>query len=213
MSAAQPRRADRAPAAGSTPRRILAVVEELLARGGENAVSIREICLRAGVTAPTIYHHFGDKQSLVDRVVDECFTEFDRSLTRHRLPADAVESLRAGFDRYVAYGLRHPNHYRLIFQHPPSRPTAAGVASYANLRSAVARIAELGRLRTTVDEGAFAFWSTAHGITALLINGFEPPGDVVTLVRDALIDRLTRPARKSHKSKPQPSEVPHGARK
>src|SRR5215470_4413664 len=172
-------RAARDRAAQATQRRILAVVEKLLAQGGEEAVSIREICLRAGVTAPTIYHHFGDKQSLIDRVIDDCFTEFDRSLTRHRVSSDPVEALRAGFDRYVEYGMKHPSHYRLIFQHRPARPTAAGTASYEKLRAAVARIAEAGRLRSSVDEGAFAFWCTAHGVTSLLINGFKQPGDVV----------------------------------
>jgi AcrR family transcriptional regulator len=165
------------------------------------------------VTAPTIYHHFGDKQSLIDRVIDDCFRDFDRSLTRQRIPADPVEALRAGFDRYVAYGLRHPSHYRTIFQHRALRPTAAGVSSYDKLRAAVARIDAAGRLRTSVDEGAFAFWSTAHGITSLLINGFEPPGDVASLVRDALIDRLTLPAEGRRRPRTQPREDSHGARK
>jgi len=198
-------------AAQATQRRILGVVERLLAQGGAEAVSIREVCLRAGVTAPTVYHHFGDKQSLVDRVIDECFLEFDRSFLRRRMPADPVEALRAGFDRYVAYGIEHPSHYRVIFQHRAARPTAAGVGSYEKLRAAVARIAAVGRLRTTVDEGAFVFWSTAHGITSLLINGFQPPGESAALVRDALIDRLTLPA--SGKKKTQTSEVTHAARK
>ncbi len=202
VPAAQVRRSPRDRAAEATQRRILGVVEKLLDQGGEETVSIREICLRARVTPPTIYHHFGDKDSLVERVIDDCFAEFDRSLTSHRLPTDPVEALRDGFDRYVAYGLDHPSHYRLIFQKRRERPTAAGVSSYEKLRQAVARIDEAGRLRTSVDQGAYAFWSVAHGITSLLIGGFEQPGDVVALVRDALIDRLTTK-----------KEVPHGARK
>ena len=39
----------------------------------------RELGARAGVTAPTVYHHFGDKAALVTRVIDECFGEFDRA--------------------------------------------------------------------------------------------------------------------------------------
>lgn len=195
MPAGTARRSTRDRAAEATRRRILKVVEALLAEGGPEAASIRAICLRAEVTPPTVYHHFGDKQALIDRVVEACFHEFDRSMVRRRTPADPVEALRVGFDRYVAYGLRHPSHYRVIFQHRPARRTAAGLASYDRLRAAVARIAECGRLRTTVDEGAFAFWCTAHGVTSLLINGFHPPGDTVALLRDALIERLTTPPR------------------
>src|SRR4030095_10612063 len=57
---------------------ILAAAAALLASGGEEGLSIRELCARAGVTAPTVYHHFGDKASLVARVIDSCFEEFER---------------------------------------------------------------------------------------------------------------------------------------
>src|SRR5262245_45087402 len=103
-------------ASASTRDAILTAAEVILARGGEDALSIRELCARVGVTAPTIYHHFGDKDRLVAEVVDACFAEFDRALTTGRMPADPVEALRWGFDRYVAYGVAHPAHYRLLFQ-------------------------------------------------------------------------------------------------
>ena len=48
----------------ATRRAILDAAERLLASGGEEQVSIRELCLRAGVSPPTIYHHFGDKAGL-----------------------------------------------------------------------------------------------------------------------------------------------------
>ena len=112
--------------AAATRRAILAAAEALLARGGEAGLSIRELCARAGVTPPTVYHHFGDKGALVDRLVDACFAEFDRTFMRRRPPADPVEALRWGFDRYVEYGLAHPAHYRLMFQRSmPRRPTSA----------------------------------------------------------------------------------------
>src|SRR5207248_2554581 len=83
-------------------------------QGDEAGLSIRELCARARVTAPTVYHHFGDKGALLDRLVDACFAELDRAFTRRRSPADPVEALRWGFDRYVEYGLAHPSHYRLM---------------------------------------------------------------------------------------------------
>lgn len=192
-------------AAETTRRRILATVEQLLAHGGEDAVSIREVCLRAAVTPPTIYHHFGDKQALIDRVVTDCFVEFDRSMARRRRPSDPVEVLRVGFDRYIAYGLAHPSHYRLMFQQAYARPNAAGMESYNNLRAAVAAVAAAGRLRAPVNEATFAYWSGVHGITSLLVAGFGRADDpAVALLRDALIDRLTTDqSEKSTKQRPR----------
>src|SRR5437762_12974029 len=83
----------------ATRRAILDAAEHLLATVGEAGLSIREVCARAGVTAPTIYHHFGDKAALVARVVDACFVEFDRTLRARPAPGDPIEALRSGFDQ------------------------------------------------------------------------------------------------------------------
>src|SRR4029079_19193146 len=115
----------------ATRRAILDAAEELLASVGESGLSIREggaravgrsireVCARAGVTAPTIYHHFGDKAALVARVVDDCFADFEHAFAHRTAPNDPVEALRWSFDRYVEYGLGHRIHYRLMFGSRP----------------------------------------------------------------------------------------------
>jgi AcrR family transcriptional regulator len=187
--------APRAAATAATRRAILDAAEHLLATVGEPGLSIREVCARAGVTAPTVYHHFGDKRALVDCVVAECFTRFDRNFRRRDVPADPVERLRWSFDRYVEYGLAHPDHYRLMFQQPAPRPTSAGRASYAGLERLVQTVADAGRLIPALAPATAAFWAAVHGVTALLISGFLKPGaPAAVLVRDAVIAQLTRPA-------------------
>jgi AcrR family transcriptional regulator len=185
----------RAVGAEATRRAILDAAEELLASVGEDGLSIREICLRAGVTPPTIYHHFGDKAALVDRVVDDCFAAFDRAFEDRTPPADPVERLRFLFDRYVEYGVTHPVHYRLMFLHPHGRPTPAGLASYDRLRRSVRAIADAGRLVPPIEDATAAFWSSVHGVTSLAIAGFLPRrAAAIAIVRDAMIAELTRPA-------------------
>jgi AcrR family transcriptional regulator len=178
----------------ATRRAILDAAGELLASGGEAGLSIREVCSRAGVTPPTVYHHFGDKAALVDRVVEECFTEFDQAAAKRTPPADPVEALRWAADGYLRYGVERPTHYRLMFQQRPARPSAAGLASYDRLRRLIAAIAAAGRLVPPVEDATAAFWCTVHGVTSLVIAGFlEPDAPSVALVRDAMIAQLTRP--------------------
>lgn len=179
----------------TTRRTILDAAGQLLAEGGEEGLSIREVCARAGVTPPTIYHHFGDKAALVDRVVDDCFAEFDRAFRGRAAPVNPVEALRWGFDRYVEYGLEHPTHYRLMFSRRRARLTPGGLASYDGLRRRLAAIAAAGLLVPPVEDATAAFWSGVHGVTSLLIAGFWKPGaPAAKLVRDAIIAQLTRPA-------------------
>lgn len=178
----------------ATRRAILDAAEHLLATVGEAGLSIREVCARAGVTAPTIYHHFGDKAALVARVVDDCFAAFERAFAHRAAPHDPVEALRWAFDRYVEYGLRHRIHYRLMFGTRPSRPSAPGLASYDNLRRRVIAIADADRLRAPVEEATAAFWASVHGVTSLLISEFwSPDNPAVALVRDAMVAQLTIP--------------------
>jgi len=172
-----------------TRRAILAAAEDLLARGD---LSIRQLCARARVTPPTIYHHFGDKAALVARVIDDCFADFDQALARRRPPADPVEALAWAFDRYVEYGLAHPTHYRLMFQQRDVQPTPAGLAAYDRLRQMVAAIAAAGRLKPSVEAATRACWCAAHGVSSLLVGGYFSPEDpAVALLRDGLITQLT----------------------
>ena len=188
----------------ATRRAILDAAGELLASGGEAGLSIREVCARAGVTPPTLYHHFGDKAALVDRIVDDCFTEFDQEAATRTPPADPVEALRWAADGYLRYGVAHPTHYRLMFQQRPARPSPAGLASYDRLRRLVTAIAAAGRLVPPVEDATAAAWCALHGITSLAIAGYlEPDAPSIGLVRDAMIAQLTReaPARRARSRK------------
>lgn len=180
----------------ATRRTILEAAADLLATGGEAALSIREVCARAGVTPPTIYHHFGDKAALIDRVVDDCFADFDRAFAHRAVPSDPVEQLRWAFGRYVEFGVRYPTHYRLMFESGHSRPTPGGRASYDGLRRQVAAIAAADRLRVPVEDATAAFWASFHGVTSLALRGaLKSDSPAIALVREAMISQLTRPAR------------------
>jgi len=192
LSVAADRRRERE--SDATRRAILDAAGRLLSTVGEPGLNIREVCARAGVTAPTIYHHFGDKDALVDRVVDECFAAFDRDFAERTPPSDPVAALRWGFDRYIEYGLRHPAHYQLMFQRRDLRPTPAGLASYDRLRRTVAAVDAAGRLRVGVEDAAAACWAGVHGVTSLVVTGgLRPDAPAIRLVREALIDFVTVP--------------------
>jgi len=178
----------------STRTAILDAAEAILARGGEDALSIRELCARVGVTAPTVYHHFGDKDGLIAEVVDACFAEFDRALTAGPRGDDPVEALSRGFDRYVAYGQAHPAHYRLLFQRRLRAPTPSAVAAYGRLEQLIETVHVAGRLAVPVAEAAPACWAAAHGVTSLVIAGFfKPTSPAVRHVRDAMLAQLVTP--------------------
>ncbi len=85
--------------------RIVESAAGLLAQSADVDVSTRAICDAAGVTAPTLYHHFGDKDGLLAAVVDFGWVAFMET----KLAAAAVvhnhvaDDIRAGWDNHLEF--------------------------------------------------------------------------------------------------------------
>ena len=62
-------------------QKILECALELFFRRGYDAVGIQEICQSAGVTKPTLYHYFGSKYGLLEKLLEEMLAERSRELS------------------------------------------------------------------------------------------------------------------------------------
>src|SRR5258706_12158990 len=108
--------------------RILEPAAGLLARSADADVSTRAICDAAGVSPPTLYHHFGDKDGLLAAVVD---FEWARFLETKRAVAEVVhehvaDDIRAGWNNHIDFARENPNSYKLMWS-PAVAPTSAAV--------------------------------------------------------------------------------------
>ena len=55
---------------------LVAAALQVLEHQGEAAFSTRAVCAMAGVTAPTLYHHFGSADGLLSAAITEGFAQF-----------------------------------------------------------------------------------------------------------------------------------------
>src|SRR5207248_11518684 len=96
---------------------ILDAAERLLIEtGSEEAVSIRRIAEAVGVTPPSIYLHFADKDELIFAVCERQFEALDRVMDEAVVGIeDPLEELYARGKAYVRFGLDHPEEYRILF--------------------------------------------------------------------------------------------------
>lgn len=159
------------------------LLEAALALIGEaGGFATRAVCERAGVTAPTLYHHFGDADGLLNAAV---LRGFDRFLARKlaRPPAaDPAEDLLAGWDDYVAFAREHPRLYAAMFARLlQGVPIPAAEAGRANLAGKLATLAKAGRLAMPVPAAADLVWASAHAAAMLLLSGSPEPGVVAAL--------------------------------
>lgn len=188
--------AGRSSNATSTRDRLLLAAGQLLHEADGGPVSTRAICERAGVQAPTLYHHFGSKQGLLDAVVNYGFTQYVQAPSAE---GDPVDRIRAGWDRHVEYGLAHPAFYVLLYgQIEPGVPCNLTSSAEALLLELFTPLARDGRLRVEAAEAARQFAAANSGVTLSLIAQPEESRDLAmsAQVRESVLAGLLteRPA-------------------
>ncbi len=182
--------------------------------GTDEAVTLRAVAREIGIAAPSIYAHFPDRAAIMLAVVARVFDELTQAISQARLAAsdDPVERLVAGCEAYVAFGLRRPARYRVLFTEPrlgsedswrdyckpvalgPSSPVLAfGAESFALLVDALAACITAGRSASTdAIADSTAIWVALHGTVSLKSSapGFPWP-EPVDFVRQLAL-RLAR---------------------
>ncbi len=154
----------------STKARILEVAAALVAQSPDGDVSTRAVCEAAGVGAPALYRHFGDKEGLLTAVVDHGFDQY-LAAKRERTPGtDPVRDLRDGWDTHTDFALRNPNLYRLMNSPAMRTPPAAALESHRILTEDLRRAAEQGKLRLAPELAAQMIMSANVGVCLMLVS-------------------------------------------
>lgn len=166
---------------------IIAAAKDLLAASDSSAaVSIRAVADAVGVTSPSIYLHFADKDELIEAVCADVFAELDAAMLAAAEGVDDPMSRLCAYGlAYVQFAIEHPEHYRVATM----ECHAAAEASHLDdvlADSAFAHMVEA--VTACMDTGAFThddpvpitleLWSAAHGVASLMITKpFLPWGD------------------------------------
>jgi len=174
---------------------VIRVATELLAELGDvEALTMRAVATAAGVTPPSVYRHFPDKQTLVREIITHQFDEFTSTLQAAAASAGEQPTgrLEAMSRAYVHTGLAQPGHYRVLFSATNAGPAGLGLAadaehpgaaSYRDLIEAVAACLPARRRAGSVPL-ATELWASLHGIVDLRITKPELPWPEP----DALVD-------------------------
>jgi AcrR family transcriptional regulator len=185
------RMARRSETAAATRRSLLDAAGALLDVGGVDAVTLREVGARAGVSRSAAYRHFADKDALLTVLATNALREL----------GDAVEVLAAGDDppeqslhsalvALMTIGRNRPHLYRLMFTTPAGDPTEAVQAAGRTWDLYLGMVGRVVGPQSALHYGALLLTSV-HGIAS-----FESSGhfawDKWQTTGDELIDTVIR---------------------
>jgi AcrR family transcriptional regulator len=136
-------------------------------------MSLRAVASRVGVSVPSIYLHFADKQALLDAVCEEVFEQLHVAMKEASADApDAFEALRQQGIAYLRFAVANPEHYRIVMmgpasEHDPEDEIASG--AFGHVLDSVTACIGLGVLEGDPIHLALQLWAAVHGLASLRI--------------------------------------------
>lgn len=157
---------------GDLPTALIDTALTLLATTSAEALSLREVARRAGVSAAAPYRHFADKEALLAAVAARGFDQLGERLLaadQGRSPQDALVAQGVA---YVSFALEQPAMFQLMFSRFSDKSRypllkKAGEGAYAVLADRVAmQVAQPKRM--VLEAGS---WALVHGLALLFLDG------------------------------------------
>jgi AcrR family transcriptional regulator len=153
---------------------LLAAALKVLEEEGEAQFSTRSVCAVANVTAPTLYHHFGNADGLLSTAIAEAFSQFLESKKAAVQSLDPLTALSEGWDDYVRFAAARPRLYAaMMCRVLKGAQIHAAEQAFGLLIERIAAIAPGGRLALEIKVAADLAWASAHA-ASLLHHGPAP---------------------------------------
>ncbi len=163
---------------------------------GDGAISLRAIAKQIGVSAPALYRHYADRESLLAELAISGFAALRQQLLSVDQHAPRAALIGIGL-AYVAFAQSEPNLYRLMFggrvlpkgAHP--RLDQAGLDAFNVLQDTIARGQRAGYLKPApLALMTATAWSLVHGLSQLTIDGHLPNADAEPQLAEGITSLL-----------------------
>ena len=178
-----PAPAERAYHHGDLRRALLDETVRLIEEQGLDAVSVRELARRLGVSPGAPFRHFENRMALLTAVAEEAQERLVKSVgdaLRHAADADPLQRFRAIGIGFLRWAIQNPTHFAVIsnravidFERPSLRERNDVLR--ATMRTLLADAASQGLLRSgDLDRLVLAARALSYGLARMLIDGQFP---------------------------------------
>ena len=186
----------------SIQRRILSAAQDLFDSAGIEAVSMRALGARVGLSASALYAYFPTKRDLLRALWWDAVDELHHRI--HNISdsePDPVAAIRAIGRAYAEFATENPVRFNVLFIIDQGelaeelKSSGVRAAAYELFRRRVAEAIEHGRLRPgDPDLAAQTLWAGIHGVLTLTNSSasfpFLPSTLLLHTVMEAILDGL-----------------------
>jgi AcrR family transcriptional regulator len=164
---------------GSLRQALIATAVEEIGRHGVEALNLRRLAARLGVTSGAPFHHFADREALIRAIAEEGFARLEDELVKARdaNPERPGARLEALGDAYMRFAIANPGHFRVMFHGDgqASGPPEPGLRTFHLLADAVIACQAAGAAPEE-DPATLVMttWSAVHGFATLWVDRALP---------------------------------------
>lgn len=167
---------------GDLRRALMELSVDVIKKQGVDALNLRALATRLGVSSGAPYQHFASRADLLAAIALEGFERLQQDMisSRDAAAADAGARLRAVGLAYVQFAGRHPGHFRVMFladAHGTQSQALSATSrqAYHLLRETVGECQRAGVAPEGQDSLlTLTVWSLVHGLASLWADGALP---------------------------------------
>jgi AcrR family transcriptional regulator len=153
-----------------TAERIVLIASRWMDENPGQSLTTRKVCELAGVTAPTLYHHFGDKQGLMQAVAERKMLAFFSGKRQQPETDDPRADLLRGWDQWLDFARQNPALIAALQRSPEiSARLRAGAEAIAEGR--LKRLQSVQALRTPPEQAAQVMVAASNVLVQLIQQG------------------------------------------
>jgi AcrR family transcriptional regulator len=165
---------------GDLSRALVEAARRILESQGLTALSLRAVAREAGVSPAAPYHHFKDKDQLLEAVAHEGWTALDAALAQARAEAkNARDRLTSIGVAYVCFARDNPALYRVMYDGARNKDSLPEQlkddGAYCQVRNTIAAQSDDTVSPIDLELATIAAWCAGHGLAEMIgFKQFEP---------------------------------------
>lgn len=172
---------------GDLKRSLIDAGLDLVREVGIEAISLRQLAERVGVSTPALYHHFRNKEALLGQLGEAAIDAFDEAMASAIHQPMGEDALSAFVLGYVRFARDEPALYELLFGRRIWSSTEAADFqrkarhSFRIQSERLLQLQQLGVLPAHANPLRLAqvAWATLHGLCCMYNDGLAFTADAI----------------------------------